>query len=82
LALRWLGQAAIASLARLKRIPVSASTLHHTLALGYSHDNPGQFAELADLLGHESLDTTTIYTRASRDDLAANPKHPYLNAAG
>ena len=59
-------QAVIASLAgraRLKRVAVSAHTLRHTFALGYLHDNPGKLVELASLLGHDSLDTTAVYTR-------------------
>ena len=65
-------QAVIASLARrarIKRIAVSAHTLRHTFALGYLRDNPGKLVELAGLLGHESLDTTAVYTRPSGDDL-------------
>ncbi|QSA98074.1 site-specific integrase [Methylococcus sp. EFPC2] len=62
----------IARRARLFRIPVSAHTPRHTFALAYLRDNPGKLVELASLLGHDSLDTTAIYTRASRDDLAAD----------
>jgi integrase/recombinase XerD len=57
-------------------------TLRHTFALGYLCDNPGKLLELAGLLGHESLDTTAIYTRPSRDDLAADLEHSYLNVDG
>jgi integrase/recombinase XerC len=75
-------QAVIAGLARrarLKRIPVSAHTLRHTFALGYLRDNPGKLVELAGLLGHESLDTTAVYTRPSSDDLAADLERSHLN---
>jgi site-specific recombinase XerD len=75
-------QAAIAGLARrarLTRIPVSAHTLRHSFALGYLRDNPGKLVELASLLGHESLDTTAVYTRPSRDDLAADLERSHLN---
>jgi site-specific recombinase XerD len=78
-------QAVIANLARrarLKRVAVSAHTLRHTFALGYLRDNPGKLVELASLLGHESLDTTAIYTRPSRDDLAADLERSHLNADG
>jgi integrase/recombinase XerC len=78
-------QAVIASLARrahLKRAAVSAHTLRHTFALGYLRDNPGKLVELASLLGHDSLDTTAIYTRPSRDDLAADLEHSHLNVDG
>ena len=68
-------QAVVANLARrarLKRVAVSAHTLRHTFALGYLRDNPGKLVELASQLGHDSLDTTAVYTRPSRDDLAAD----------
>jgi integrase/recombinase XerC len=75
-------QAVISSLARrarLKRVAVSAHTLRHTFALGYLRDNAGKLVELASLLGHDSLDTTAIYTRPSRDDLAADLERSHLN---
>ena len=74
--------ASLAKRARLKRIPVTATTLRHTFAINYLRYNPGQLAELADLLGHESLDMVTLYERASGDDLSAHSEHPYRNAAG
>jgi integrase/recombinase XerC len=77
-------QAVMTSLARracLKRA-VSAHTLRHTFALGYLRDNPGKLVELAGLLGHDSLDTTAIYTRPSRDDLAAGLERSHLNVDG
>ena len=72
----------LARRARLKRLAVSAHTLRHTFALGYLRDNPGKLVELASLLGHESLDTTAIYTRPSRDDLAADLERSHLNVDG
>ena len=78
-------QAVITSLsrrARLKRVAVSAHTLRHTFALGYLRDNPGKLVELANLLGHDLLDTTVIYTRPSRDDLAADLERSHLNVDG
>jgi integrase/recombinase XerC len=78
-------QAVIAGLARrarLRRVAVSAHTLRHTFALGYLRDNPGKLVELASLLGHDSLDTTAIYTRPSRDDLAADLERSHLNVGG
>jgi len=78
-------QAVIASIvrrARTQRVPVSAHTLRHTFALGYLHDNPGKLVELAALLGHESLDTTAVYTRPSAEDLAADLERSHLNVDG
>ena len=66
-------QNAITSLVRragLKRSGISAHSLRHTFALAWLRQHPGQLVELAQLLGHESLDTTAIYTRASSEDLA------------
>jgi integrase/recombinase XerC len=56
--------------AEIKRISVSAHTLRHTFAMNYMSANPGKLVELANLLGHESLDTTSIYLRPSKEDLA------------
>ncbi|MBF0333918.1 MAG: tyrosine-type recombinase/integrase [Alphaproteobacteria bacterium] len=69
----------LARRARLDRLPVSAHTLRHTFALNFLRANPGQLVELASLLGHESLDTTALYTRPSRDDLAAGLERSPLN---
>ena len=72
----------LARRARLKRLAVSAHTLRHTFALGFLRDNPGKLVELASLLGHDSLNTTAIYTRPSRDDLAADLERSHLNVDG
>jgi len=73
-------QAVISALARRAHLEhVSAHTLRHTFALGYLRDNPGKLVELSNLLGHESLDTTAVYTQPSRDDLAADLERSHLN---
>ncbi len=74
--------ASVARRARMQRVPVSAHTLRHTFALGYLRDNPGKLVELAALLGHESLDTTAVYTRPSNEDLAADLERSHLNVDG
>jgi len=71
--------ASVVRRARTHRVPVSAHTLRHTFALGYLRDNPGKLVELATLLGHESLDTTAVYTRPSNEDLAADLERSHLN---
>ena len=51
-------------------------------ALHYLRQNPGKLVELASLLGHESLDTTALYTRPSIDDLAEDLERSRLNVYG
>jgi site-specific recombinase XerD len=78
-------QALIQTLARrakLTRIPISPHTLRHTFALSYLQQNPGKLVELAHLLGHESLDTTAIYTQPAADDLARDLERGRLNVYG
>jgi integrase/recombinase XerC len=75
-------QAVVARLAQqagIARIPVSAQTLRHTFARHYLQQHPGKLRELADVLGHESLDTTAVYTKPSQDDLAADVERSPLN---
>jgi len=69
----------LARRARLKRIPVSAHTLRHTFALNFLQQNPGKLIELATLLGHESLDTTAVYTQPSEEELAEQVEKSLLN---
>jgi site-specific recombinase XerD len=78
-------QNVIAELARragITRIAVSAHTLRHSFAVNFLKSNPGKLIELADLLGHESLDTTAIYARPSHDDLALDVERSPLNVLG
>ena len=78
-------QNAITSLVRragLKRSGISAHSLRHTFALAWLRQHPGQLVELAQLLGHESLDTTVIYTRASSEDLARGIEQTPFNLDG
>jgi site-specific recombinase XerD len=66
-------QALISSLAKranIARINVTAHTLRHTFATQFLQANPGCLVELAMLMGHESVDTTAIYTKASKEKLA------------
>lgn len=72
----------LARRARIDRIRVSAHTLRHTFALGYLRHNPGKLVDLANLLGHESLDTTAVYTQPSLEDLADALERSPLNVHG
>lgn len=68
-------QAIVTSLAKranITRINVSPHTLRHTFAMNYLKQHPSNIVQLASLMGHESLDTTAIYTHPSMDDLANN----------
>jgi site-specific recombinase XerD len=69
----------LARKAKITRLPVSAHTLRHTFALNYLKANPGNLVELASMLGHESLDTTAIYTKASKEKLAEGVERSELN---
>jgi integrase/recombinase XerD len=69
----------LAAQAGIQRVPVSAHTLRHTFAAHYLQQHPGKLRELADLLGHESLDTTAVYTKPSLDDIAADVERSPLN---
>lgn len=68
--------------ARIERIPVTAHTLRHTFARKYLEANPGNLVELATLLGHDSLDTTAIYTKASKERLTEAVERSELNFYG
>jgi site-specific recombinase XerD len=74
LALRTV-EATLAELGRrahIRRLPVTPNLMRHTFAQQYLKHNPGKLVELAALLGHESLDTTAIYTRPTAEQLAAS----------
>lgn len=49
---------------------ISPHILRHTFAINYLRSNPECLLELRNLLGHESLDTTSIYTVASKERLS------------
>lgn len=60
---------------------MSPHTLRHTFATNYLRSNPECLVELSTLLGHESLDTTSIYTIASKERLASTIENAgnYIN---
>lgn len=78
-------QKLIATLARranITRLQVSPHTLRHTFALTYLKANPGKLVELSNLLGHDSIETTAIYTQPSAEELAEGLENSPLNAYG
>ncbi len=56
--------------------------LRHTFAHRYLQQHPGDLVGLARILGHESLDTTKIYTRLTPGELAQRVEQISLNAYG
>jgi len=56
--------------------------LRHTFAHRYLDQNPGDLIGLARLLGHESLDTTKIYTQPTHSELTDRVEQISLNAYG
>jgi len=50
---------------------VSPHRLRHTFAYEYLRQNNNDLVALADILGHESLNTTRHYTRRRKEDLQA-----------
>jgi integrase/recombinase XerC len=66
-------EATIAELGRrahIRRLAVTPHLLRHTFAGRYLKRNPGKLVELAALLGHDSLDTTAMYTRPTAEQLS------------
>jgi integrase/recombinase XerC len=57
--------AELARRAKITRLRVSAHITRHTFAFAFLKRHPGKLVELAALLGHESLDSTAIYTQPS-----------------
>lgn len=53
--------------AKISRIQVSANTLRHTFVHNYLKAHPGELEALAELLGHASVSTVTVYTRPEED---------------
>ncbi len=68
--------------AKLAQPSVSAHTLRHTFATNYLRANPNQLVELAQLLGHDSLNTTAVYTKASQAQLAEAVEKSEINIYG
>lgn len=69
----------LARRAKVERMKVSPHTLRHTFASNYLKANPGNLVELAALLGHESLNTTAIYTKASKEKLQQGVENSEIN---
>ena len=61
----WRQMKKVAGKASVKKIKVHAHSFRHLFAQVFLNTYPDSITELADLLGHSSLETTRIYTRTS-----------------
>lgn len=66
----WRELKEVAGQARVKKSKVHAHSFRHLFASEYMKLDGASITELADLLGHSSLETTRIYTRTSTSDKA------------
>ena len=68
--------------AGIDRINCSSHTFRHTFASNYLKANPNQLTELASLMGHDSVNTTAIYTKPSKNDLEMSVEKTETNIYG
>lgn len=61
----WRRMKKIAGLAKVKKSKVHAHSFRHLFAQVFLNTYSNNITELADILGHNSLDTTRLYTRTS-----------------
>ena len=61
----WKQMKMVAGASRVKKSKVHAHSFRHLFAQVYLDTYPDNITELADILGHNSLDTTRLYTRTS-----------------
>lgn len=61
----WRQMKKVAGAARVNKNKVHAHSFRHLFAQIYLEENPQDITGLADLMGHNSLETTRIYTRTS-----------------
>ena len=72
-ALTYSGLRAICSkYSAITGVAFTAHKLRHTFAHRYLDQTQNDLVGLAQILGHESLNTTSIYTRRGQDELQAN----------
>ena len=68
----------LAQRAKIDRIKVSANTLRHTFVHNYLKIHPDEFEVLAEILGHASPNSVTVYSRPeakSHDEKRLKIKH-------
>ena len=64
----WRNMQRIAGIAKIKKSKVHAHSFRHLFAKIFLNEYPGKLTELADILGHNSLETTRIYTRSTDEE--------------
>ena len=75
----WRQMKAVAGQARVKKSKVHAHSFRHLFAQVFLNTYSNNITELADILGHNSLDTTRLYTRTS--DAQKREKLEHMNFA-
>lgn len=63
----WRQLKKVAGKARVNKKKVHAHSFRHLFAQVFLDEYPGEITELADMLGHNSLETTRLYTRSSNN---------------
>jgi site-specific recombinase XerD len=66
---------------RYAEVRVSPSTLRHTFANGFLKASRGDLLALADLLGHECVETTRLYMQTARERIAGRGLEPMAVAS-
>lgn len=64
----WVSLKRIAGAARVKKSKIHAHSFRHLFAINYLNRG-GNILDLKEILGHKSLETTTIYTRTTTKEL-------------
>lgn len=64
----WRQLKRIAGKARVNKDKVHAHSFRHLFAKMFLEEHPGNITELADILGHNQLETTRIYTRTTSEE--------------
>ncbi len=73
----WRQMKAVAGSARVRKSKVHAHSFRHLFAQVFLNTYSNNITELADILGHNSLDTTRLYTRTS--DAQKREKLEHMN---
>lgn len=61
----WKQMKSVAGYARVKKSKVHAHSFRHLFATVFLESYPGNTPQLADIMGHDSIETTRIYTQLS-----------------